>query len=88
MLQMQVLHLLLMMVLQVFQMLVLQILLMMILQVLQMMVGGNLTEEQLQQVVNRTLSYADKKEDGGIDFTEFSKIVGKLGVHRRMVVEV
>ena len=53
-----------------------------------MMVGSNLKDEQLQQVVNRTLLYADKDQDGKIDFEEFCAIAGRLKFHKKMVVMV
>lgn len=55
-------------------------------QVLKMMVGNNLNDEQLQQIVDRTILFHDKDDDGKIDFEEFSKIVENMGVHEKMVV--
>lgn len=43
--------------------------------VLKMMVGNNLTDEQLQQVVDKTIIEADKDGDGKISFEEFKSIV-------------
>ena len=40
-----------------------------------MMVGNNLTEPQLQQLVDRTIIKADEDLDGKISFKEFSKMV-------------
>ena len=57
-------------------------------QVLKMIVGSNLKDEQLQQIVNRTLLYADKDQDGKIDFEEFCAIAGRLKFHKKMVVMV
>eukprot|EP00088_Acartia_fossae_P019953 TRINITY_DN21687_c0_g1_i10.p1 TRINITY_DN21687_c0_g1~~TRINITY_DN21687_c0_g1_i10.p1 ORF type:complete len:179 (-),score=57.05 TRINITY_DN21687_c0_g1_i10:207-743(-) len=45
--------------------------------VLKMMVGNNLKDDQLQQMVNKTILALDKDEDGKIDFQEFSKIIEK-----------
>jgi len=44
-------------------------------QVLQMMVGDNLTEVQLQQIVDKTIIEADLDKDGKINFEEFKKLV-------------
>lgn len=57
-------------------------------QVLKMMVGNNLKDTQLQQIVDKTILYADKDEDGKISFSEFSEMVGNLDVHKKMVVDV
>merc|ERR1712202_72337 len=54
-------------------------------QVLKMMVGTNLKEQQLQQIVDKTIIYADKDGDGKISFDEFSTIVSKLDVDKKMV---
>jgi serine/threonine-protein phosphatase 2B regulatory subunit len=37
-------------------------------QVLKMMVGNNLKDAQLQQIVDKTIIYADKDHDGKISF--------------------
>ena len=37
-------------------------------QVLKMMVGNNLKDAQLQQIVDKTIIYADKDRDGKISF--------------------
>ena len=43
-------------------------------QVLKMMVGNNLKDTQLQQIVDKTIVYADKDEDGKISFEEFCNV--------------
>lgn len=43
-------------------------------QVLKMMVGNNLTDVQLQQLVDRTIIKADKDFDGKINFEEFCEV--------------
>ena len=44
-------------------------------QVLKMMVGNNLKDGQLQQIVDKTIIYADKDKDGKISFVSiFMKI--------------
>ncbi len=39
------------------------------------MTGKNLTDCQLQQIVNRTILYLDKDEDGRINYAEFKQLV-------------
>ena len=41
---------------------------------LKTMVGNNLTEKQLQQIVDKTILYADKDGDGKISFDEFCSV--------------
>ena len=38
------------------------------------MVGSNLTEKQLQEIVDKTILYADKDGDGRINFEEFCEV--------------
>ncbi|KAH8258223.1 hypothetical protein KR038_008047, partial [Drosophila bunnanda] len=57
-------------------------------QVLKMMVGNNLKETQLQQIVDKTIGFADKDEDGKISFDEFCSVVGNTDIHKKMVVDV
>ncbi|KAK8392844.1 hypothetical protein O3P69_013106 [Scylla paramamosain] len=54
----------------------------------QMMVGNNLKDTQLQQIVDKTVLFADKDEDGKISFDEFCSVVGNTDVHKKMVVDV
>lgn len=42
--------------------------------VLKMMVGNNLKDTQLQQIVDKTILFADKDEDGKISFEEFCAV--------------
>nr|CAB93677.1 calcineurin B [Schistosoma mansoni] len=57
-------------------------------QVLKMMVGNNLKDTQLQQIVDKTIMFPDKDEDGRISFEEFCEVVSGLDVHKKMVVDV
>ncbi|GAA53640.1 Calcineurin subunit B type 1 [Clonorchis sinensis] len=57
-------------------------------QVLKMMVGNNLKDTQLQQIVDKTIMFADKDGDGRISFEEFCDVVSNLDVHKKMVVDV
>ena len=43
-------------------------------QVLKTMVGNNLTDKQLQQIVDKTILYADKDGDGKISYEEFEPV--------------
>ncbi|XP_039293289.1 calcineurin subunit B type 2 [Nilaparvata lugens] len=56
--------------------------------VLKMMVGNNLKDTQLQQIVDKTILFADKDEDGKINFEEFCSVVGNTDIHKKMVVDV
>lgn len=49
-------------------------------QVLKMMVGNNLKDTQLQQIVDKTILFADKDEDGKISFDEFCAVSVLPGV--------
>ena len=48
-------------------------------QVLKMMTGKNLTDAQLQQIVDKTILYLDKDADGKISFEEFKSVVEERG---------
>merc|ERR1712045_371582 len=50
-------------------------------EVLKMMVGTNLTETQLQQIVDKTIVQLDKDQDGMISYEEFCSILTKEGDH-------
>jgi len=41
-----------------------------------MMVGNNLLDDQLQQVVDKTIIYSDKDGDQRISFKEFCDAIG------------
>ena len=47
----------------------------MFVQVLKMMVGSNLTENQLQEIVDKTILQLDKDQDGMINYDEFCDII-------------
>jgi len=62
-------------------------------QVLKMMVGSNLTETQLQQIVDKTILQLDKDQDGMINYQEFCDIIVKSqneedDVTSNLVIEV
>jgi len=52
------------------------------------MVGNNLKDSQLQQIVDKTIIYADKDGDGKINFEEFCGVVEGLDIHKKMVVNI
>ncbi|KAG0229307.1 Calcineurin subunit B [Actinomortierella wolfii] len=55
--------------------------------VLKMMVGSNLKDNQLQQIVDKTIMEADKDMDGKISFEEFCGVVENTDIARQMTLE-
>ncbi|KAK9446715.1 uncharacterized protein V1518DRAFT_423359 [Limtongia smithiae] len=53
--------------------------------VMQKMVGANLTDAQLQQIVDKTIMEADKDGDGMIGFDEFRALVAKTDIAKMSV---
>ena len=43
------------------------------------MVGSNLSDKQLQEIVDKTILYNDKDGDGKISFAEFCDVSGTTG---------
>lgn len=54
--------------------------------VLKMMVGSNLKDQQLQQIVDKTIMEADLDKDGKISFEEFVHMVGNTDVSMSMTL--
>jgi len=54
--------------------------------VLKMMVGSNLKDQQLQQIVDKTIMEADLDKDGKISFEEFAKMVESTDVSNSMTL--
>lgn len=54
--------------------------------VLKMMVGNNLKDQQLQQIVDKTIMEADLDKDGKISFDEFKKMVENTDVSISMTL--
>ena len=54
--------------------------------VLKMMVGNNLSDVQLQQLVDRTIIKADKNCDGVISFDEFCDEVRSLNIGKKLTL--
>jgi serine/threonine-protein phosphatase 2B regulatory subunit len=54
--------------------------------VLKMMVGNNLKDQQLQQIVDKTIMEADQDKDGKISFEEFKKMVENTDVSNSMTL--
>lgn len=54
--------------------------------VLKMMVGSNLKDQQLQQIVDKTIMEADLDRDGKISFEEFTKMVENTDVSMSMTL--
>jgi len=57
-------------------------------QVLKMMTGSNLSDQQLQQVVDKTIIYLDKDADGKISFEEFKHVVEMRGTKSKISVDL
>ncbi|GAO46110.1 EF-hand [Saitoella complicata NRRL Y-17804] len=55
--------------------------------VLKMMVGANLKDNQLQQIVDKTIMEADKDKDGRISFEEFAQMVENTDVAHSMTLD-
>ncbi|POR33344.1 Calcineurin subunit B [Tolypocladium paradoxum] len=55
--------------------------------VLKMMVGSNLKDQQLQQIVDKTIMEADLDKDGKISFEEFTKMVETTDVSMSMTLD-
>ncbi|ORZ16765.1 calcineurin subunit B [Lobosporangium transversale] len=55
--------------------------------VLKMMVGTNLQDNQLQQIVDKTIMEADKDMDGKISFEEFCGAVENTDIANQMTLE-
>jgi len=55
--------------------------------VLKMMVGNNLKDQQLQQIVDKTIMEADKDGDGKLSFEEFAMVVSNTDIVKQMTLE-
>ncbi|KAK4050037.1 Calcineurin subunit B [Microbotryomycetes sp. JL221] len=55
--------------------------------VLKMMVGNNLKDQQLQQIVDKTLMEADQDGDGKLSFEEFTAMVTNTDIAKQMTLE-
>jgi serine/threonine-protein phosphatase 2B regulatory subunit len=55
--------------------------------VLKMMVGNNLKEQQLQQIVDKTIMEADQDGDGKLSFDEFKHVVANTDIAKQMTLE-
>lgn len=56
-------------------------------QVMKMMVGDNLSETQLQQLVDRQIVIADSDGDGKLSFEEFKEAVSKINVAQQLSID-
>ncbi|XP_048358079.1 calcineurin B homologous protein 2-like [Sphaerodactylus townsendi] len=57
-------------------------------QVLRMMIGIQVTDEQLENITDRTIQEADHDGDRAISFEEFSKSVQKLNIEQKMSLRI
>ncbi|ORY27744.1 calcium-dependent protein serine/threonine phosphatase [Naematelia encephala] len=55
--------------------------------VLKQMVGNNLKDQQLQQIVDKTIMEADKDGDGKLSFEEFTGMVASTDIVKQMTLE-
>ncbi|KAK9896911.1 putative CNB1-calcineurin B, regulatory subunit [Cystobasidium minutum MCA 4210] len=55
--------------------------------VLKMMVGNNLKDQQLQQIVDKTIMEADQDGDGKISFEEFKAMVANTDIAKQMTLD-
>jgi len=55
--------------------------------VLKIMVGQNLEDEAIQQLVDRTILYADKDKDGRLSFEEFRSIIEHSNLEDQLIVD-
>ena len=55
--------------------------------VLKMMVGNNLRDNQLQQIVDKTIMEADLDGDGKVSFQDFIKMVETTDVAQKMTLD-
>ncbi|CAO1634240.1 unnamed protein product [Sympodiomycopsis kandeliae] len=55
--------------------------------VLKMMVGNNLKDQQLQQIVDKTIMEADKDGDGKLSFQEFTDQVAATDIARQLTLD-
>ncbi|KII96045.1 hypothetical protein PLICRDRAFT_35011 [Plicaturopsis crispa FD-325 SS-3] len=55
--------------------------------VLKMMVGSNLKDQQLQQIVDKTIMEADQDHDGKLSFEEFAQMVSNTDIVKQMTLE-
>ncbi|KAK9462198.1 uncharacterized protein V1516DRAFT_299644 [Lipomyces oligophaga] len=56
--------------------------------VMKMMVGANLKDNQLQQIVDKTIMEADQDGDGKISFTEFVDMVENTDIAQKMTLDI
>lgn len=55
--------------------------------VLKMMVGNNLKDQQLQQIVDKTIMEGDLDRDGKLSFEEFAQMVSNTDIVKQMTLE-
>jgi len=55
--------------------------------VMKMMVGNNLNDQQLQQLVDRTMLQADRDGDGLISFEDFKEMVSHIDIADKLKVD-
>ncbi|XP_006867257.1 PREDICTED: calcineurin B homologous protein 2 [Chrysochloris asiatica] len=58
------------------------------LQVLRLMVGVQVTDEQLENITDRTVQEADEDGDGAVSFLEFVKSLEKMNIEQKMSIRI
>jgi len=56
--------------------------------ILKIMVGNNLTDTQLQQLVDRTILQGDKDKDGKLSYEEFVMMVKSSNIGEKLSVDL
>ncbi|ESO02037.1 hypothetical protein HELRODRAFT_65191 [Helobdella robusta] len=54
--------------------------------VLTMLIGSQVPVEQLDKIVDQTIGEADSDQDGKVSFSEFSKIMAKVDINKKMTL--
>lgn len=54
--------------------------------VIRMIVGGNLSQQQIDQLIQRTFEKADLDRDGALNFEEFRKITQNLDILSKLTL--
>ncbi|KAH0483263.1 MAG: uncharacterized protein KVP18_000573 [Porospora cf. gigantea A] len=56
--------------------------------VMKMMIGNNLSDKQLQQLVDRTMIEADTNYDGRISFMEFQEMCSHMDIADKLKIQL
>ena len=56
--------------------------------ILKIMVGSNLSDVQLQQLVDRTILQGDKDKDGRLSYEEFVDMIGNSNLSEKLTLDL